>query len=416
MTTGNWNRDSFTNHWAGGWTGIKHSREWNGGDRTLQQKYPKAPLMTVVRNGRVITFRKKRPGVSRPPKRAYDVEHDYSLVETRLTDELARFIAADGTPLDRPVMHLTATADWAAQNLLDNNDLLKIWGKLREKLHGSDFNMSVFLGESHQTLRLIGDTAIKIAKSLHHLRRGDLAGTARSLLEGTSRKPLKPYKQMTPFKPTAERMSSHWLELQYGWLPLVKDVEGAAQAVAHHLSVPARQTYRMSGRKEAVGARTITGYKSLIKTSSRMVHIHRKKVIVTEHPSVLAQLGLLNPELVAWELVPFSFVADWFLPIGSYLEARAVTSNLVATYVSSDLRTGRAHHPDPCPGMTSTVRAEYNKVWYTRTVSSTANIPKPRFKSLSEAASWQHCANAVALVTQFATGGKAKLRESAVKF
>jgi hypothetical protein len=30
--------------------------------------------------------------------------------------------------------------------------------------------------------------------------------------------------------------------------------------------------------------------------------------------------GLLNPAAVAWELLPFSFVVDWFLPVGRYLE------------------------------------------------------------------------------------------------
>jgi hypothetical protein len=33
----------------------------------------------------------------------------------------------------------------------------------------------------------------------------------------------------------------------------------------------------------------------------------------------LAQAGITNPLEVAWELVPFSFVADWFFPVGAYL-------------------------------------------------------------------------------------------------
>lgn len=33
------------------------------------------------------------------------------------------------------------------------------------------------------------------------------------------------------------------------------------------------------------------------------------------------RFGLLNPLEVIWELVPLSFVADWFLPIGDYLSA-----------------------------------------------------------------------------------------------
>lgn len=34
-----------------------------------------------------------------------------------------------------------------------------------------------------------------------------------------------------------------------------------------------------------------------------------------------AKVGLTNPLSVAWELIPFSFVVDWFLPIGKYLDA-----------------------------------------------------------------------------------------------
>lgn len=32
-------------------------------------------------------------------------------------------------------------------------------------------------------------------------------------------------------------------------------------------------------------------------------------------------LGLLNPLQVAWETVPFSFMLDWLLPVGDFLEA-----------------------------------------------------------------------------------------------
>lgn len=35
----------------------------------------------------------------------------------------------------------------------------------------------------------------------------------------------------------------------------------------------------------------------------------------------LASLGLLNPASLAWELVPLSFVVDWIVPVGPFLEA-----------------------------------------------------------------------------------------------
>jgi hypothetical protein len=46
-----------------------------------------------------------------------------------------------------------------------------------------------------------------------------------------------------------------------------------------------------------------------------------------EMPSYTA-LGLTNPALLAWELVPFSFVLDWLLPIGDWLSSLDATVGL----------------------------------------------------------------------------------------
>lgn len=42
-----------------------------------------------------------------------------------------------------------------------------------------------------------------------------------------------------------------------------------------------------------------------------------------EDPNVAwaSSLGLLNPAVLAWESVPFSFVIDWFLPVGNFLQS-----------------------------------------------------------------------------------------------
>jgi len=45
--------------------------------------------------------------------------------------------------------------------------------------------------------------------------------------------------------------------------------------------------------------------------------------IVIEDPNVfrLNQLGFVNPAVIAWELVPFSFVVDWFSNVGMVLSS-----------------------------------------------------------------------------------------------
>jgi len=42
----------------------------------------------------------------------------------------------------------------------------------------------------------------------------------------------------------------------------------------------------------------------------------------------MSQTGFLNPINLVWEILPFSFVVDWFLPIGPYLEAASAFNGL----------------------------------------------------------------------------------------
>jgi hypothetical protein len=53
-----------------------------------------------------------------------------------------------------------------------------------------------------------------------------------------------------------------------------------------------------------------------------------------EVTDLLAQTGFTNPANVIWELVPFSFVVDWFIRIGDYLNACTKLDNLTVTSVS----------------------------------------------------------------------------------
>lgn len=58
-----------------------------------------------------------------------------------------------------------------------------------------------------------------------------------------------------------------------------------------------------------------------------------------QHVRALNQLGLLNPAGVAWDLVPFSFVVDWFCPIGPVLYAMTAPAGLLFVDGSISCRT-----------------------------------------------------------------------------
>ena len=290
-------------------------------------------------------------------------------------------------------------AAWSPVNLLDANDQIRLVNKLKDKLAGSDFNMSVFLGEGHQTLRMIGDTAITLAKSIRALRKRDFAGAAAAL--GVKAPPKRNLRQGG-----VDNLSKRWLELQYGWKPLYKDVEAGAQQLAHHLNYPSVNTYRVvvKRRREYVVGRTGVSYPWTGVTKK----LHRRAIIarISEPLSVPQLLGLQDPELVAWELLPFSFVADWFLPIGDWLQARALVSKLTGTFITTDKILGSkgelAFSSGVIPG--GPLLGVFEQVRLTRTISTSLSVPKPNFKGLDKALSLQHCLNGIALLAQVVHG------------
>jgi hypothetical protein len=292
---------------------------------------------------------------------------------------------------------------WSVNPLLDANDQIKLVNKLREKLQGSDFNAAVFVAEFGESMRMIGDTAIRLAKVLFHLKRGDLIGASRSLFEGASRKPLArhDWQKMKPGVATAKQTATWWLEVQYGWRPLLQDVQGAAEMVAHACSVPFSQTYRTSVRK--VEEYTLSwDFPGNYGCKRECYRVHRRGVIakIVETQSTLAQLGLLDPLTVAWELLPFSFVADWFIPIGQWIEARGNAGRLSGEFVITDKYIAVSGPLLVDYGLTSPDPDDdvWKNIALSRTVSSSLSVPMPNFKPLKKALGWEHCANGIALL------------------
>jgi len=292
----------------------------------------------------------------------------------------------------------------------DGNFQIKVVERLTEQLSGSDFNMSVFLGELPQTINLLADTAIRIRKSVTQLRRGDLKGASRFLFEGTGRKPKLTHDwRKDAGRSVSKGIAQNWLELQYGWLPLLKDAEGAAQSIAHVLHYPFVKRYRATARHEdrLPNPTHVFGDTGWVDGSSMVFKVRKRAIVayIQEDPNtnLLAALGVLDPELVAWELVPFSFVADWFIPIGQWMEQRAKASRLVGTFVTTEKITCLLDQMslDGVPSSGYLARVAMN-----RSISTSLDVPLPNLKGLDKAASWQHCANAIALVTGMFSKGK----------
>lgn len=403
--------------------GYRSNKEWSGGDskppRTamLVKKRYYTVLEPVIVNG-------VHTGKSKKVTKSYDVYYLPKRAKRALTPNgylmsLDTVRVTQGTFKSRNYGDPWAPTVWfkdasalqlfgpnLTRPTVDSNFQIALVNKLAAKVSGSDFNMAVFLGEGKQSLKMITDSATRIAKAIYYVRRGKVR-KAVSILEAKSlfkkRLPKNFYSLHKGRKDTANT----WLELQYGWLPLLSDMKGAAEKLAQHMSVPAAQRVKTS--KQSI----LTQDKLMVPASARWGNYRNEftrtiRATITEAQSPVALSGILDPELVAWELMPFSFVVDWALPIGSYLEARANSSHITGSFVTTDfLYQGASSFSGgngPFMGLFREVTGSSSDstlhVELKRTITASLPVPMPNVKPLAKVASWQHCVSALALLSQ----------------
>lgn len=340
-----------------------------------------------------VIHRKKLRHYLHRPVRPTKQEHPYTMSLIRTTDNGCKLLY-DSLP---NVPYVTGCSQYFSQYQAfegwTSNDDLALLGKLRSKVGGTSFNAGVFLGEGHEALKLITDSATKLYRGALLLKQGNLIGAARTLSTSIKHPPLTRRKTF----------GQNWLELQYGWLPLLGDMHEGAEFLAHHFSVPLQEVVRV--KRTVKGSYAAINEQRVSPQYSRVTSYGQIKAILREK-DVIALSGLKDPFSVLWELTPLSFVFDWGIPIGQYLAARGLAQSLTGTYVTTKFmkseRTGFVdRHPQFGETLSALGPAAETRLTLNRVVSDSLSVPAPSIKPLNKVLGWQHCANALALLSGF---------------
>lgn len=381
--------------------GYYYSKTWDGGDSSSLPYNPPQAKEVYVSYGTPSADRQEWIRVThrlRPPKRKKVLgENPYTatIFERYYYPMRSTSACPQPSPFSATLGYESNEA-WAPTNhrTWDANDDIALIGKLRERIQGSDFNAAVSLAEGKQAVDTVAEAAQRIRRAASFLRGGNVKKAARSLLV----KPTKTMRNIPRKEVTREWFADNWLQLQYGWRPLIGDVFSAVKHLAHLLNRRVDKTYR--ARRFSVGVPR--GSDIQIFGGESRVEGRYKAVI--SHINEVSLVGLTDPASLLWEKLPYSFVADWFIPVGNYLEAAGLSRSLTGTFVKTIFRmyhatsySYRYTKSTPYTILDPTVGFE-KKIVIQRTVSSSLIVPLPRFKPLSEAASWQHAVNAVALI------------------
>lgn len=350
--------------------------------------------VTKYRDGRLLSQRVWSGGDGKVDPRGGTKWNGYSMDGIRLNwvdSPYPNFIHVDGTV--------------GVLSLLDANDQIELINKLAQEIKGHSFNAAVFLATGNQTLTLAKDALSRSYKALVAIKKGRLADAARVFGQGGTAK-SNHLKKMSD-----KDVSSAWLELQYGWLPLLSDVHEAGEAWEHanQTTVPYEAKARKNREKYYENVVNTTDHGS----TEHVVYKHGREMRARIFSSELSarSLGLTDPMSVAWELMPWSFVADWFIPIGSYLEALNNAplfdgaEILIIDRKKADLVKTEWlnfwHGPD-VGYVRGEAFAEGHATSLSRGIGS-ISVPLPGFKAFEKSLSLGHVKNAIALIHQLSS-------------
>lgn len=277
-----------------------------------------------------------------------------------------------------------------------NNDDLRLLNKLAETIKGHSFDLGINIAEASKTYGTIVSNVRAIGSALLQLKRGNVAGALRLL--GSGRRNTVSRANVGSI--TARELSGRWLETQYAFLPLVSQSFEAAKAL-EAITGPRRLRFSVGSstkRNTQEGSDTTPNYNMPWHTT------YNKRLIAElyEEASLQRSLGLTNPAAIAWELVPYSFVVDWFLPIGSYLSAWGMIPSLKGRFLTAErgaVKNGAISDHTVLQNYAKS-KCHESRAVYTRVISSSLSVPHPSFRSVPEALSPRRLLNAVALIHQ----------------
>ncbi len=212
-----------------------------------------------------------------------------------------------------------------------NGAKVKALNSISQNLAGVGEDLITYI----QTVRMFASKASLLHAILNSAKRNPLL---KGLLSKSSAEVLR-----TGTKAAAEA----YLEYVYGWKPLVSDVYGIYQLLKNYAAglkpiiVHGHGKFDIGNQaymtKFATASLGWFGDATMIEKGRATCDLYARV-----NPDLIAfralnQLGLFNPAAIAWEVTPWSFVVDWFVPIGPVLSA--LTAPLGLNFVSGSVAT-----------------------------------------------------------------------------
>lgn len=198
-------------------------------------------------------------------------------------------------------VNLSVTGWWDQWSSDDENQLnYMVASAAAEKLRGHDFHLGIMLAEGRKSLETITTAAHAVANM---------------------------YKELAAFRKRLRRngvieieelLRRKWLEYRYGITPLLYEAYNAGEAFGALARNPLPWVHITRALDAKTPNEVSVQWETLVVAGTN----RRSKKLSFRFdgfPSIPDHFGLTNLSSVIWELSPYSFIYDWFQPIGDWL-------------------------------------------------------------------------------------------------
>lgn len=261
------------------------------------------------------------------------------------------------------------------------------------------FQSGTFFGELAETIRMIKHPARAFRESV-----SQFTSTASRRMKDASRRGSS--KQKT--KNSGKALADTYLEYAFGWRPLIGDIKAGAKALAKIQEKAVNNTVRVSskGHSETAGTPTflnIAIQTTILGTSFRVTRGSADAIIygavkIADNPEldgrIQRQIGFTLSDVVptVWELVPWSFLIDYFTNLGDVISAACFPrSDLVWTMQCIKRRNSSSnvvqHRKNPnAGGINTRIIADYGspgsiiRTFEDISRSQSGSLPLPPFQ------------------------------------
>lgn len=203
--------------------------------------------------------------------------------------------------------------------------------RLYDKVKAEHAGLGETIVQGRQATNMIAEAAVRIAKAARHVKKFEFKDAALELGISVPKRVSKRYS-----------FTRNWLAYRYGWMPLIYDSYGTMVALWEHTRLPVVKSINAkakfaiapvnrsriySGESYFDSSNTCDNSPSLDWTITRegtAEYVVRAGFVIeftNTNIATLTSLGLADPVGIVWELVPFSFLIDWFVNIGDVISS-----------------------------------------------------------------------------------------------